>query len=185
MNHDRLATALRAWADSAPVSLFDGSRWIIACWQDPKGHLTASSLLTASNHLSGAGDEETAAVVPDAPIPARWLKSALDFDGRIFDLTVTRPSGPHLLAGVGLAAATPGPRENAIVHVWIAAASAAISAELHRRNTAIGRCQVGDPLWWDRRKLFEPLERFRAAATGWPPILPARFAEPGAWAGLS
>ncbi|MCD0444291.1 hypothetical protein LO763_11725 [Glycomyces sp. A-F 0318] len=178
MNHDHLTTALRIWAAAAPDSLYSGSRWIFACWQEPDGSLTVSALFAASDCLDAATYDEDDAR-PDAPIPAPWVEFALDVDGLVFDLVTERPGRPCLLAGVGVAAAArPGPREDANVHAWMATGKAAIAVELHRHGAAVGQCEVGDPLWWDRQELFEPLERFRAAATGWPPALPESLTAP-------
>ncbi|MEU5874246.1 hypothetical protein AB0A73_22150 [Glycomyces sp. NPDC047369] len=177
MNHDDLTAALRRWAASAPESLYEGSRWTIACWQDAEGRLTVSGLLVATWGLVDFEEDPTIRARPNAPIPAWWLETALDLESITNLLASAGPGGPDLLAGVGIAAA-PGPREDAIVHAWLAVADAAIRVELHRHGTWIGRCAIGDPLWWDQRALFEPLERFRARATGWPPNLPANLTAP-------
>jgi hypothetical protein len=190
MDSNPLANALRLWAESAPDSLFTGSDWIIACWQARDGRLAVSGLLAATYSLDPDA-EATAPAFTRPQVPDAWLGYALDFDGRVFDLVTKRPASSGHLAGVGLVKAKPGTRDDAVVLAWMATGEAAIRVELHRYADAVGRCEVGDPLWWDQQDLFEPLERYRAAACGWPPALPTALAIPdrserpstAAWAG--
>ncbi|MCC3762576.1 hypothetical protein K3N28_05770 [Glycomyces sp. TRM65418] len=179
MHSDDLPTALRAWFAATADHLHRG-RWIIACWQTPQGRLTVAELPEATACLD---DLDGCIIAPDEPLPAAWLTEALDFHLRMCDHVPARPTGPFGLVGVGLAVTKPAFKpepelepdawEAATEHAWIVSDDGAFTVELYLHAAAVGRCEVGDPLWWDRQELFEPLERYRAAITGWPPILPA------------
>jgi hypothetical protein len=180
---DNLCATLRVWAGPAQDRLAaDDTRtpvpWIIACWEDGAGQIATSLLPAATaalqDHLGqiGPGSEQT--------VPTDWLKAASDSTAFMSDIVMGEP---RHLAGIGLVTRTTAVTGQDATRIQIAAARG--TAFTYERQD--GGCEarlrfdVGDPLWWDHQAVLAPLERYRAAATGWPPVLPeAKPARPEA-----
>ncbi|MDA1359797.1 hypothetical protein O1R50_09195 [Glycomyces luteolus] len=172
---DNLCTALRIWTGPAQDRLAaDDTRTrvpgIIACWEDGAGQISTSLLPTATAalqaHLGHADlDPEQRA------LPTDWPKAASDFTALMRDIVMGEP---WYLAGIGLVTRTTAATGQHTMCIQIAAdRGTAFTYERHDSGSETRlRFDVGDPLWWDQQAVLEPLERYRAAATGWPPVLP-------------
>lgn len=172
---DNLCATLRIWAGPAQDRLVaDDTRtrvpWIIACWEDGAGQIATSLLPAATDalqdHLGQVGPAPEQEVLPTG-----WLKSASDFTAFMSDIVM---GDPWHLAGIGLITRTTAATGQRAMRIQIAAdRGTAFTYERHDGGSeARLRFDVGDPLWWDQQAVLEPLERYRAAATGWPPVLP-------------
>ncbi|MEU6246126.1 hypothetical protein [Glycomyces sp. NPDC047010] len=158
---------------------------LFACWEAPAAFAVCKFLPAATHAMFqavfGRGvfgfDELVASGVPDA-----WLPKALA--GPVSEWS---DGSADPLVGVGLVG-TPGTALNCETRsAWMALAEGAALRWEHTHHPATnrpsgfiectaqdacGRVEANTPLWWEAEGILAPLERFRAAISGWPPVLP-------------
>lgn len=176
-----LCAALRIWAGPARDRLTADDPqtrvpWVIACWEDAVGQISTTLLREATTALRGRRSEMDFDS-DQLALPADWLKAASDFTARVRDIVIGKP---EYLAGIGLITRTTTTTGQRAMRVQIATASGDAFTFEHGDDggEARLRCKAGDPLWWDQQAVLEPLERYRAAVTGWLPVLPDNGATP-------
>lgn len=156
---------------------------LFACWEAPAGFAVCKFLPAATNAMFRAvfgrgvfGIDELAAFgVPDA-----WLPRALEGP-----LSEWGDGSADPLLGVGLVAAPGDAVDDQARTAWMALPEgAALRWERRPLASLLGgfvefaaldaceRIEIDTPLWWEAEGLLAPLERFRAAISGWPPVLP-------------
>jgi hypothetical protein len=165
---------------------------LFACWEAPTGYAVCKFLPAATRALFTAvfgrgvfGIDELASF----GVPEAWLPKAL-----LGPVSEWGDGSADPLVGVGLVAAPGAAVDDEDRTAWMALpGGSALRWERTRRPVAVlpgglvefavqnacGRIETGTPLWWEAEGLLVPLERFRAAIGGWPPVLPASASRPG------
>lgn len=189
LSNDAIAQGLSALIDPTLgyAASHDGGGLprLFACWEAQAGFAVCKFLPTATNAMFRAVFGRGVFGFDDLVcygLPDTWLSKVL-----AGPVSEWGDGSADPLLGVGLVGSPSTAVDCETRTAWMALPEGrALRWERTCRPTAIGagglvavsaqdvcaRVETDTPLWWEAAGLLAPLERFRAAISGWPPVLP-------------